>query len=40
MDQAIAPGAEECLKGRGGLRARMLTSGKLHSSARIPAGAE
>jgi len=35
MDQAIAPGAEEFLKGRGGLRARMLTSGKLHSSARI-----
>ena len=33
MDQAIAPGTEEFLKGRGGLRARMLTSGKLHSSA-------
>jgi len=40
MNRAIAPGAEEFLKGRGGLRARMLTSGKLHSSARIPAGAE
>jgi MOSC domain-containing protein YiiM len=40
MNQAIAPGAEEFLKGRGGLRARMLTSGKLHSSARIPASAE
>jgi len=39
MDQAIAPDAEEFLKGRGGLRARMLTSGKLHSSARILAGA-
>ena len=39
MDQAIAPDAEEFLKGRGGLRARMLTSGKLRSSARILAGA-
>ncbi len=29
MDQAIAPGAEEALKGRGGLRARILTSGVL-----------
>ncbi len=35
MDRAIAPGAEEFLKGRGGLRARILTDGKLHSSARI-----
>ena len=40
MNQSIAPGAQEFLIGRGGLRARMLTSGKLHSSARIPAGAE
>ena len=36
MDRAIAPGAEEFLKGRGGLRARILTDGKLHSSAHIP----
>jgi MOSC domain-containing protein YiiM len=27
MDQAIAPGAEEFLKGRGGLRARILSDG-------------
>jgi MOSC domain-containing protein YiiM len=29
MDQALAPGAEAFLKGRGGLRARILTSGTL-----------
>jgi MOSC domain-containing protein YiiM len=29
MDNAIAPGAEEFLKGRGGLRARILTDGIL-----------
>lgn len=29
MDAAIAPGAEKLLQGRGGLRARILTSGKL-----------
>ena len=29
MDQAIAPGAEKALQGRGGLRARILTSGIL-----------
>jgi MOSC domain-containing protein YiiM len=29
MDQAIAPGAEEFLKGRGGLRARILSDGIL-----------
>ncbi len=29
MDQALAPGAEEFLAGRGGLRARVLTSGVL-----------
>lgn len=29
MDQAIAPGAEAALHGRGGLRARILTSGTL-----------
>ncbi len=40
MDRAIAPGAEKFLKGSGGLRARILTSGELHSSARILAAAE
>lgn len=29
MDQAFAPGAETWLKGRGGLRARILSSGRL-----------
>jgi MOSC domain-containing protein YiiM len=29
MDEAFAPGAEEFLRGRGGLRARILTSGPL-----------
>jgi MOSC domain-containing protein YiiM len=33
MNQAIAPGAEEFLKGRGGLRARILTDGRLRTSA-------
>ncbi len=36
MNRAIAPGAEEFLKGRGGLRAKILTNGKLHSTTRIP----
>ncbi len=36
MDRAIAPGAEEFLKGHGGLRAKILTDGQLHSNARIP----
>ncbi|HAF03393.1 MAG TPA: molybdenum cofactor biosysynthesis protein [Spartobacteria bacterium] len=36
MDRAIAPGAEKFLKGRGGLRARILTDGTLRSTARIP----
>lgn len=31
MNQAIAPGAENFLAGRGGLRARILTNGSLHS---------
>jgi len=31
MDRAIAPGAHEFLKGRGGLRAKILTGGKLRS---------
>jgi hypothetical protein len=29
MDQALAPGAEALLRGRGGLRAQILSSGKL-----------
>ncbi len=29
MDEALAPGAEDALKGRGGLRARILTDGVL-----------
>jgi MOSC domain-containing protein YiiM len=39
MDRAVAPGAEEFLKGRGGLRARILSTGFLHSSARVAAAA-
>jgi MOSC domain-containing protein YiiM len=35
MDRAIAPGTEKLLKGRGGLRARILTDGTLRSTARI-----
>ena len=31
MDQACAPGTHEFLKGRGGLRARILKSGELHT---------
>ena len=34
MDHAVKAGAEEFLKGRGGLRARILTDGTLHSTAR------
>jgi MOSC domain-containing protein YiiM len=33
MDRAIAPGAEEFLKGRGGLRAKILSAGELRSTA-------
>src|SRR6266699_1990399 len=36
MDRAIAPGAEQFLKGRGGLRARILSNGELRSTVRIP----
>jgi MOSC domain-containing protein YiiM len=32
MDQAFAPGAEALLKGRGGLRARILTNGMLQKA--------
>ena len=34
MDEAFHPGAEASLKGRGGLRARILTSGTLRREAR------
>jgi len=34
MDQAIAPGAKDFLKGRGGLRAKILTDGQLRVTAR------
>ena len=36
MNRAVADGAEAALRGRGGLRARILTGGTLHSSA-VPA---
>ncbi len=36
MDRAVGPGAEKFLKGRGGLRARILTDGILRSTARVP----
>jgi MOSC domain-containing protein YiiM len=35
MDRAIAPGAHEFLKGRGGLRAKILSNGQLRSTARL-----
>jgi MOSC domain-containing protein YiiM len=35
MDRAIAPGAHEFLKGRGGLRAKILCDGQLRSNARV-----
>jgi MOSC domain-containing protein YiiM len=35
MDRVIAPGAKEFLKGRGGLRARILSDGTLRSSSGI-----
>ncbi|MFA6288758.1 MAG: molybdenum cofactor biosysynthesis protein [Opitutaceae bacterium] len=34
MDQAFAPGANDFLKGRGGLRAKILTDGWLHKVTR------
>ncbi len=33
MNSAVAPGAKEWLQGRGGLRARILTDGQLHTGA-------
>jgi MOSC domain-containing protein YiiM len=39
MDRAIAPGAENFLKGRGGLRARILSDGILRTTAPIAVAA-
>jgi MOSC domain-containing protein YiiM len=36
MNGAIAPGAHDFLRGRGGLRARILTDGVLHSNKLLP----
>jgi MOSC domain-containing protein YiiM len=36
MNRAIAPGAEEFLKGRGGLRAKILCDGELRPTAQLP----
>jgi len=35
MERAIAPGAQEFLKDRGGLRAKILSDGELRSTARV-----
>lgn len=35
MDQAIGAGAEQAMKGRGGLRARILTSGRIAVDSRL-----
>jgi len=40
MNRAVAPGAQEFLRGNGGLRARILTDGLLHSSSRVAAATE
>ena len=40
MNRAIVSGAKEFLKGRGGLRARILTDGILRSAASVPAAIE
>lgn len=37
MNRAIAPGAQDFLRGRGGLRARILSDGVLRSTSRVPA---
>ncbi len=37
MDRAVAPGAEERLRGRGGLRAEILRSGFISSSVKVKA---
>jgi MOSC domain-containing protein YiiM len=40
MNRAVAPGAEEFLRGRGGLRARILSDGVLHSASSVSATTE
>ena len=40
MDSAFAPGSHEFLKGRGGLRARILNDGLLRSTARVLAATQ
>jgi MOSC domain-containing protein YiiM len=40
MDRAVASGTQEFLRGRGGLRARILTNGVLRSTARVVAATE
>jgi MOSC domain-containing protein YiiM len=40
MDSAFAPGAHEFLKGRGGLRARILNDGLLRPTARVLAATQ
>jgi len=40
MDRAFAPGTQEFLKGRGGLRARILNEGMLRSAAHVPAATQ
>ena len=40
MDQAFAPGAKDFLKGRGGLRAKILCGGQLRSIALVPDATE
>jgi MOSC domain-containing protein YiiM len=35
MDRAFAPGTKDFLKGRGGLRAKILSDGELRSTARV-----
>jgi len=37
MNRAIAPGAQDFLRGRGGLRARILSDCVLRSTSRVPA---
>lgn len=40
MERAIAPGTKEFLRGRGGLRARIVSDGVLRSTSRIAAATE
>jgi len=40
MNRAVGPGTQEFLLGRGGLRARILTNGVLHSTSRTVAATE